>query len=178
MAVAQWLRLMVQLVEILVFVTLEAIFSNREGLPTLEVLSNHLLNIRAVKNQTHPSCPPTNTRTHAHTDSGAPMSSHSLLWCSYLASAAKQRGSAYRPARLGRSTEPEPAESSPHARLGYRVTDGCHLTTTLLHGHIASHDIVRVYVKSVSPLPCRLNNLAGEPIATRRLEQAPTPHPA
>ncbi|KAL6810556.1 hypothetical protein V8C40DRAFT_258194 [Trichoderma camerunense] len=82
-----------------------------------------------------------NTHTCTHTDSGAPMSSHSPLWCSCSASAAKQRGSASRPARhlcvwssFGRSTEPEPAES-PHARLGHRVTDKHYLTTAALHKH-------------------------------------------
>lgn len=50
---AQQLRLMVQLVEILVVVTLEAISSNLEGLfdlgTHLSTGSNYLLNIRAIK---------------------------------------------------------------------------------------------------------------------------------
>ncbi|KAL7909816.1 hypothetical protein GGI35DRAFT_451102 [Trichoderma velutinum] len=42
---------------------------------------------------------PNSTPLNTHTDSGAPMPSQSPLCCSYSASAARQRGSASRPAR-------------------------------------------------------------------------------
>ncbi|KAL6791611.1 hypothetical protein J3E68DRAFT_42408 [Trichoderma sp. SZMC 28012] len=89
---------------------------------------------------------------HTHTQARALRFFPLALWCSYSASAAKQRGSASRPARLlyvwssfGRPTEPEPAES-PHAHLGHRVTYRCssHHNSPTIHKHIISPDFFQV----------------------------------
>lgn len=76
-AVAQQLRLMVQLVEILVFVTSKAIFSNLEGLLHLLTLVRSLGSISAqifalskIELTHHAS---QHTRARTHTDSGAPI---------------------------------------------------------------------------------------------------------